>query len=490
MKPELLRNYDNSREDYRYAIKDGDTGTFLNNDRITSTSLVFTGNLQWYYTLDDVCYKGNGDKMNIFDVYNHLKACSKLHDVLGDDRCLAFIIGYEQGDVRNKITVNDLNSVSTTLDESFDKSTMLLAVCFDWMCRWYCRTKDNSTGMFTFGKFFEHSTRLKFDIDAISYIIETLHANGYDPKALESFNVNELIDIDEHGEVINRPWNIRYFDKLPSLKEESDKVRNGDIIHVYIKDDFFITSNDRFVVVNGASTGSMPDYTRVCVMDGSGYSFDSNMSLANAVRLASNMDERDFWMWPDTDAVKLMTKLVNVGYFNRLSATRFEPTVKGVRFCYGLEDTSTTNLNEAEQEQGDKKQHPYHAFFRSKLRGHGVNSPSELDDTTKVKFFNEVKKGWKNMKKKKGDEDKNLNESYKEFPVLNEYNKIIGLLLDKYNTPSYTRLGENDKKKFMLELEQGIEAIDRKCNLMQSDNSFNLNPGQMFDMNQTKSITD
>lgn len=42
----------------------------------------------------------------------------------------------------------------------------------------------------------------------------------------------------------------------------------------------------------------------------------------------------------------------------------------------------------------------YQDFFREKLKKWGVKSPSQLDDEKKKKFFAEVKKEWKNKKKK------------------------------------------------------------------------------------------
>jgi hypothetical protein len=37
----------------------------------------------------------------------------------------------------------------------------------------------------------------------------------------------------------------------------------------------------------------------------------------------------------------------------------------------------------------------YMKYFRGKLKKYKVNSPAELDDAQKKKFFNEVDKGWK-----------------------------------------------------------------------------------------------
>lgn len=37
----------------------------------------------------------------------------------------------------------------------------------------------------------------------------------------------------------------------------------------------------------------------------------------------------------------------------------------------------------------------YQEFFRKKLEDYGVKSPSELSDSEKKKFFNEIKSEWK-----------------------------------------------------------------------------------------------
>jgi hypothetical protein len=45
---------------------------------------------------------------------------------------------------------------------------------------------------------------------------------------------------------------------------------------------------------------------------------------------------------------------------------------------------------------------PYQKFFRMKLKQWGVNSPSELSDAEKKKFFNSVDHEWQSKKEKKG----------------------------------------------------------------------------------------
>lgn len=51
----------------------------------------------------------------------------------------------------------------------------------------------------------------------------------------------------------------------------------------------------------------------------------------------------------------------------------------------------TKFINEAEQ---SKKQKEYEDFFEKKLKKFGVDSPAELSDADKKKFFNEIDKEW------------------------------------------------------------------------------------------------
>jgi hypothetical protein len=47
-----------------------------------------------------------------------------------------------------------------------------------------------------------------------------------------------------------------------------------------------------------------------------------------------------------------------------------------------------------ESEEVSDKQKAYRAFFEKKLKKYGVDSPSELDDKTKKKFFDEISSDW------------------------------------------------------------------------------------------------
>lgn len=42
----------------------------------------------------------------------------------------------------------------------------------------------------------------------------------------------------------------------------------------------------------------------------------------------------------------------------------------------------------------------YHKFFKGMLKKYGVKSPSQLDSEKRKKFFEDIKKGWKESKKK------------------------------------------------------------------------------------------
>lgn len=52
-------------------------------------------------------------------------------------------------------------------------------------------------------------------------------------------------------------------------------------------------------------------------------------------------------------------------------------------------------IKEAELSQLQKK---YKDFFLNKLKEYGVESPAELDEETRSKFFTEIQKEWPNEK--------------------------------------------------------------------------------------------
>jgi len=48
-----------------------------------------------------------------------------------------------------------------------------------------------------------------------------------------------------------------------------------------------------------------------------------------------------------------------------------------------------------------EKESEYDIYFKNKLKEYGVNSPSELNDEDKRKFFDDVDAGWKSEQEKK-----------------------------------------------------------------------------------------
>jgi hypothetical protein len=47
-----------------------------------------------------------------------------------------------------------------------------------------------------------------------------------------------------------------------------------------------------------------------------------------------------------------------------------------------------------------EKQKEYQEFFKKKLKEHGVDSPADLSDDEKKKFFDEIDKEWKSEDEK------------------------------------------------------------------------------------------
>ena len=48
-----------------------------------------------------------------------------------------------------------------------------------------------------------------------------------------------------------------------------------------------------------------------------------------------------------------------------------------------------------------EKESDYDIYFKNKLKEYGVNSPNELNDEDKRKFFDDVDAGWKSEQEKK-----------------------------------------------------------------------------------------
>jgi len=48
-----------------------------------------------------------------------------------------------------------------------------------------------------------------------------------------------------------------------------------------------------------------------------------------------------------------------------------------------------------------EKESDYYIYFKNKLKEYGVNSPNELNDEDKRKFFDDVDAGWKSKKEEK-----------------------------------------------------------------------------------------
>jgi hypothetical protein len=63
-----------------------------------------------------------------------------------------------------------------------------------------------------------------------------------------------------------------------------------------------------------------------------------------------------------------------------------------------MKDTIKTFSEFSINEESDL-QKAYQAFFRGKLEEYNVNSPAELDEEERKKFFNEVSDEWETAKK-------------------------------------------------------------------------------------------
>jgi len=98
----------------------------------------------------------------------------------------------------------------------------------------------------------------------------------------------------------------------------------------------------------------------------------------------------------------------------------------------------------------------YQEFFKGKLEEYGVNSPADLDDEDKKKFFNEIEEEW--------DSQDELNESVKldinDF-YLKEYSKSVKLeVFNKYLIKIQKILKKND------EINDEDESFDAKLDII------------------------
>jgi hypothetical protein len=449
MKPLLLRHYNEYDRDFNYAIKDVETGNFLYVDKMNMLS--FTPALIWYP--GDGVDSGNGVILNITELYNTLKCSEGLLSTLGANTCLAFI-ATKDGDVKWKVTRNDFDHVRESIAKTFNNDVMSVAICVDGLFNWYSRVGTGSSTGFGL-KSLEVYLNNRNVNDAITYFItKRIKDEGFNMNRTNNFNQKEdLIDVDENGNLDERSPDINRFNKLPPLHEYAPTLKRDIPFSLMMNNN--IRTTGKFCVLPASSAELLEGFTKVGEFRDGIYMFVEEMAIPTMLGLIKGMDNRDFWLWDNTDGVKLMEKAIDLGYYRQVLVAQFEITADGVSAYHEKHDTMV-NLNE------DEKENPYHLFFRNKLEEYNIDSPSDLNVEDRVKFFNDVKEGWKGKKK-----NVKLNESAGLTGSIVKYNDIFHELLDKYKVGSFTRLPGSSRKKFMEEVEKGIEELEGSADLKQ-----------------------
>ena len=59
-----------------------------------------------------------------------------------------------------------------------------------------------------------------------------------------------------------------------------------------------------------------------------------------------------------------------------------------------VDEKKSMKVNEVKKEMTLTEATEYAEFFNKKMKDYGVNSPSELSDDEKKKFFDEIEKEW------------------------------------------------------------------------------------------------
>lgn len=99
------------------------------------------------------------------------------------------------------------------------------------------------------------------------------------------------------------------------------------------------------------------------------------------------------------------------------------------------------------EKEGDKE--AYQKFFDKMLKKYGVESPEELSDEDKKKFYDEVDRGWKS-------DDEELEEAF----VVGDIKSFLEKKRNMLNTEIARRGKEKDAKKMKEAMEHMQMAID------------------------------
>ena len=116
--------------------------------------------------------------------------------------------------------------------------------------------------------------------------------------------------------------------------------------------------------------------------------------MSNTVDLVKAASERSYIKFEDMALETLRSKVQEnprmQSYLSKLNVAQ------NIDENYDFNEADGDN---PESESGLKAE--YDAYFEKKLKKAGVDSPAELDDEAKKKFFDDVSKGWVNGKGEK-----------------------------------------------------------------------------------------
>jgi len=114
--------------------------------------------------------------------------------------------------------------------------------------------------------------------------------------------------------------------------------------------------------------------------------------MSNTVDLVKAAQDRSYIKFEDMALDALRTKVqespVMKSYLDKLNVAQNESTI--------LEADGDNP-----EEEGSDLQKEYDAYFKKKLKAAGADSPADLDEEEKKKFFDSISSGWENGKGEK-----------------------------------------------------------------------------------------
>jgi len=111
-------------------------------------------------------------------------------------------------------------------------------------------------------------------------------------------------------------------------------------------------------------------------------------------------------------------------------------------------------INTLNEEELSAEQKAYQKFFKEKLADYDVNSPDELDDSEKKKFFSEIKKEWPDEPGNEANESLDEDFSY----ITRGYNDVaikLAKFIMKNNGPVGWSQMSDLLKEMAAKLEEG-----------------------------------